>query len=80
VDDDLHAKIAAMVEEEHALRKAHASGSGPDEAELHRLRVLEEGLDRTWDLLRQRQARREAGQDASTANERAAEVVEGYLS
>ena len=79
VDDDLHAKISAMVEEEHALRKAHAAGSGPDEDELHRLRVLEEKLDRTWDLLRQRQARRDAGQDAGAAKERGTDVVEGYV-
>jgi hypothetical protein len=79
VDEDLHAKIAAMVEEEHALRRAHAAGSGPDEDELHRLRVLEEGLDRTWDLLRQRHARREAGQDVGAATERDSGVVEGYL-
>jgi len=79
VDEDLHARIAAMVEEEHALRKAHESGSGPDAAELQRLRVLEEGLDRTWDLLRQRQARRDAGHDAAAAKERDSDVVEGYL-
>ena len=80
MDEDLHAKIAAMVDEEHALRKAHAaSGTGPDPAELQRLRVLEEGLDRTWDLLRQRQARRDAGQDPGAAKERDADVVERYL-
>jgi hypothetical protein len=79
VDEDLHVRIAALVEEERALRKAHAAGSGPDPDEAHRLRVLEEGLDRAWDLLRQRQARREAGQDAGAAKERDADVVEGYL-
>ena len=79
MDEDLHARIAEMVKEEHALRKAHAAGSGPDPAELHRLRVLEEGLDRTWDLLRQRQARRDAGQDAGAAKQRGTDVVEGYV-
>jgi chromosome condensin MukBEF complex kleisin-like MukF subunit len=79
MDDDLHAKIAAMVDEEHALRKAHAPGSGPDETELHRLRALEEQLDRTWDLLRQRHARRDAGQDVGAAKDRGSDVVEGYV-
>lgn len=73
MDDDLHRHISALVEEEHALRSAEA----PDRA---RLRALEEDLDRTWDLLRQRQARREAGLDPSGAAERRTDVVEGYLS
>jgi hypothetical protein len=79
MDEDLHRRIESLVEEEHALRKAHAAGAGPDEQELQRLRQLEESLDRAWDLLRQRQARREAGQDPAGARERPADVVEGYL-
>ena len=35
-------------------------------------------LDRYWDLLRQRDARRRAGQDPDDAQERSADVVEGY--
>jgi Protein of unknown function (DUF2630) len=79
VDDDLHSRIEALVAEEHELRRAHASGSGPDEAEMRRLAELEVSLDRTWDLLRQRQARRDAGQDPAAASERSGDVVEGYL-
>jgi Protein of unknown function (DUF2630) len=79
VDEDLHQRIEALVDEEHALRAAHAAGSGPDGQELARLRSLEVALDRAWDLLRQRQARRTAGQDPTEAAERPAEVVEGYL-
>jgi hypothetical protein len=78
VDDDLHARIESLVEEEHALRRAHPTGMS--ELDRLRLRALEEGLDRTWDLLRQRQARRDAGQDPAEAAERPSEVVEGYLS
>lgn len=79
MDDDLHASIDAMVEEEHALRARHV-GTGLDPQELERLRSLEVRLDQTWDLLRQRQARRNAGQDPATAHERQPGVVEGYLS
>ncbi|MDT7551284.1 MAG: hypothetical protein QOE84_3678 [Actinomycetota bacterium] len=79
MDDDLHRRIEELVDEEHALRAAHAAGSGPDERELARLKSLEVALDRAWDLLRQRQARRAAGQDPAAAAERPGDVVEGYL-
>jgi hypothetical protein len=79
VDEDLHQRIEALVAEEHELRRAHPAGSGPDAAEQSRLLRIEVSLDRTWDLLRQRQARRDAGQDVSAAAERRADVVEGYL-
>jgi hypothetical protein len=79
VDEDLHRRIEALVAEEHALRAAHRAGSGPDEQEASRLREVENGLDRAWDLLRQRQARRDAGQDPGGAQERRTDVVEGYL-
>jgi hypothetical protein len=35
-------------------------------------------IDRSWDLLRQRRARRRAGEDPNRAVERPAQVVEGY--
>lgn len=80
MDEDLHGRIEALVAEEQALRRAHGDGSGLTDAEKVRMHQVEEGLDRTWDLLRQRQARREAGQDTSWVTERRAHVVEGYLS
>ena len=77
MDQDLHARIASLVEEEHALR---AQSEDLREPERARLRRIEESLDRTWDLLRQRQALRDAGQDPGQAHERSADVVEGYWS
>lgn len=79
MDEDLHSRIEALVGEEHELRRAQAAGSGPDQEQQARLREIEVSLDRTWDLLRQRQARRDAGQDPGRATERRADVVEGYL-
>jgi len=35
-------------------------------------------LDKLWDLLRQRRAREEFGQDPNTARERSAKTVEEY--
>ena len=78
MDEDLHSRIQDLVAEEHALRK-HTGGIGLDDGEAKRLRSLEEALDRTWDLLRQRNAQRQAGRDPAAATERATGVVEGYL-
>jgi hypothetical protein len=40
---------------------------------------LEEQLDQAWDLLRQRRARAESGDDPDVAQERSVNEVEGYL-
>jgi len=80
VDQDLHERIAALAHEEHALHQAHAEGDGLTDLERLRLRQIEVELDRAWDLLRQREALRDAGLDPSAAVERDAATVEGYLS
>ncbi len=71
-------RIGALVEEEHTLER-QASGAGLDEAQQDRLRELEVQLDQCWDLLRQRRARRDAGQDPDAAEVRPEGTVEGYL-
>ena len=68
-DGDIYLKIKELVEEEHSL----AGGSS------ERRRQLEEQLDQCWDLLRQRQARREFGEDPDDARPRPVQEVEGYL-
>jgi Protein of unknown function (DUF2630) len=78
-DDALHDRIHALVEEEHELRQRH-SGQGLDDRERARLKQVEVQLDQTWDLLRRRNARREAGQDpGAEGSERDPATVEGYL-
>jgi hypothetical protein len=77
-NDALRDRIHELVEEEHELRERHA-GQGLDDGERRRLRELEVQLDQTWDLLRRRNARREAGQDPTSEAERDATTVEGYL-
>lgn len=79
MDEDLHAKVARLVEEEHQLRAAHLDGAGTDTTERSRMRHLEIQLDQSWDLLRQREARRAARQDPGEARERTSAVVENYL-
>ncbi len=76
-DTDVIAKINALVDEEHALtRDLEGRSSTPDDKA--RLRELEVALDQCWDLLRQRRARREFGEDPSTAEVRPGDVVEQY--
>jgi Protein of unknown function (DUF2630) len=78
-DDEVLGRIRQLMEEEQRLRDAHGSGEHPvDSQERKRLRQLEEALDQCWDLLRQRRAREEFGQDPDTATPRPAETVEKY--
>ena len=70
--------IHELVAEEHQLRSAHA-GQGLHGDDRTRLQTIERELDQTWDLLRQRRARAENGEDPDAAHERAVGEVEGYL-
>jgi hypothetical protein len=66
--------ITSLVDEENRLRESAAS---PEEKE-ERLRHLSEQLDQCWDLLRQRRAKREFGEDPDSAQPRDPKVVENY--
>ena len=61
------------------LEALFLGGEGLDDDELSRKRDLEVTLDELWDLLRQRRAKRSAGQDPDSAEVRTAETVEKYL-
>lgn len=77
-DGSIRQRISDLVHEEHSLRdKLSSREIAPDE-EHARLRDLEVELDQCWDLLRQRQAKREFGEDPDTAEVRDARTVEGY--
>ena len=76
-DAEIVERIDQLVAEEHALERQHGSEELSD-AERQRLERLEVQLDQCWDLLRQRRARRNAGQDPSDVEVRAADVVEHY--
>lgn len=75
-DDDrtVRERIQDLVKEEHRL---YEEGPISDE-ERRRLADVEVELDQCWDLLRQRRALRETGQDPSQAQVRPPEVVENY--
>lgn len=78
MDDDLFARISALVDEEHQLLGRASPGTPLSEDDEARLNQLEVGLDQCWDLLRQRRARRSAGLDPDDAHVRRAETVENY--
>ena len=76
-DDQIHDAIEKLVAEEHELWQRESDG-GASDSDRERLRSLEVALDQCWDLLRQRRALRNAGLDPDAAEERPADVVEGY--
>ncbi|MCZ0980304.1 DUF2630 family protein [Streptomyces diastatochromogenes] len=69
--------IGALVEEERTLRQRAGTGGLLPE-ERTRLAELEVRLDQCWDLLRQRRAKAEFGEDPDTAALRPAAEVESY--
>ena len=74
-DTSILGHITQLVEEEHRLR----ADAGKPEESAERLRQVEEELDQCWDLLRQRRAKREFGEDPDTASVRDPKTVEGYI-
>jgi hypothetical protein len=77
-DRDVIGRIGELVREEHTLRD-RSGGQGLDETDRARLAAIEEALDQCWDLLRQRRARQEFGENPDEARPRPVSEVEGYL-
>lgn len=75
-DTDIIERIGELVDSERDLRNRAAGGLNDDERS--RLRILEQRLDQCWDLLRQRRAKEEYGEDPQTARSRPTGEVEGY--
>jgi hypothetical protein len=71
-------QVQALVDREHDLRQRVQGGELDPEEEQAQLRSVEEALDQCWDLLRQRRARRDAGQSPDEAVVRPVSEVEGY--
>lgn len=73
-DESILGHIHRLVEEEQQLRQK----SNPADDDTNRLKQVEVELDQCWDLLRQRRARREYGQDPEQAGVRDPGTVERY--
>ncbi|XAS66943.1 DUF2630 family protein [Micrococcaceae bacterium Sec5.7] len=77
-DQDILQRITELVQEEHDLRDGSKADDGGAGTGGERLRRLEESLDQCWDLLRQRRAKKESGENPNEATERPVKEVEGY--
>ena len=76
-DNQIREHIETLVSEEHRLLE-HGDRGGLTNDDRAALEAISIRLDQYWDLLRQRRARREFGQDPGIANMREADVVERY--
>lgn len=76
-DTEINSHIESLVEEEHRLLEHGENGKLTDD-DRARLEAISVRLDQYWDLLRQRRARRDAGQDPGVAHMRSGDTVEHY--
>jgi hypothetical protein len=74
-DKSIFARVDELVAEEHELR----SGPALTGQQRARLAHVEKDLDQCWDLLRQRRARRDAGDDPDSVRVRSHSDVDSYL-
>jgi hypothetical protein len=77
-DKEILGHIDELIKTEHGLRTRLAAGELTTDQEHAELKAAEEALDQCWDLLRQRRARREFGEDPGDAKERPVSEVEHY--
>ena len=77
-DPDIFDRINQLSSEEEHLFEQAGDGSGLSADDVERLAAIKVELDRAYDLLHQREAKRAAGLDPSDAEARPAEIVEGY--
>jgi hypothetical protein len=77
-DKEILGHIDELIATEHELRDKLAAGTLTTTAEHEQLKRTQEALDQAWDLLRQRRARREFGEDPGVADSRPVSEVENY--
>jgi hypothetical protein len=73
-DQSVLKHIKGLAAEEHRLFEQESLA----DADAARLKKIQVELDQCWDLLRQRQAKRSAGQDPNQAHVRPPRIVENY--
>ncbi|MFJ4920364.1 DUF2630 family protein [Streptomyces sp. NPDC088725] len=77
-DGQILDNINELVAEERSLRARSTESRGLGDEERARLNSVEVQLDQCWDLLRQRRAKSEFGENPDEAAVRPANEVEGY--
>ena len=83
-DAQIEARIDALEQEEQRLRKdeeaqAEAGDTGAVGEDAGRLAAIKVELDQLWDLLRRREAAKNAGRNPDDEQLRGEGTVEGYL-
>jgi hypothetical protein len=76
-DAEIIKQIGDLADEERRLEEAHV-GEGLSDEDKNKLRGIEVTLDQLWDLLRQRRALRDAGNNPDRAVQRSEETVEHF--
>ena len=77
-DEPIVDRINRLAHEEEQLWQRASDGGGIGTTDKERLDEIGVELDQCYDLLRQRQARREFGQNPDDAELRPPEIVERY--
>ena len=78
-DKEILGHIDDLIKTERELRERLAAGQMGTAQEREQLKAAEEALDQCWDLLRQRRARAEFGENPNEAAARPVGEVEGYM-
>jgi hypothetical protein len=77
-DKQVAEHIERLAREEHELFDRESHGTASD-ADREKLRRIQAALDQCWDLLRQRRAKREFGQNPDEAKLRDPKTIKGYI-
>jgi predicted nuclease with TOPRIM domain len=77
-DEQIREVIERLEGEREELRRREGASDPNFQQDAARLEEIRVELDQLWDLLRQRQALRDAGDDPEKAHERSGATVENY--
>ena len=77
-DEQITEVIERLEQERETLRSREGADDPTLEADATRVEQIRVELDQLWDLLRQRRALRDAGQNPDQAHERSPDIVERY--
>jgi hypothetical protein len=77
-DEQIRSVIERLETEREVIRRREGASDPNLEQDAARVEAIRLELDQLWDLLRQRQALRDAGEDPNKAHERSRGTVENY--
>lgn len=77
-DEQIRSVIERLETEREELRRREGAPDPHLEQDADRLEQIRVELDQLWDLVRQRQALRDAGEDPEKAHERSSGTIENY--